>query len=161
MLSIQLETYRMDFYTHFWWGEGYDDFLVPTVLYCTYISLDELRVMFCSIYKHSDFSEFEGAYWNPDAGWCDASAATAELMQAAVNRGVTYETGNVACLVLGPLVVQGVHLSDGRTLTADMVLLRAGVWTSYLMSTVEDHLQIDDSNRLEKQVIAAAVCVAH
>ena len=65
----------------------------------------------------------------------------------------------VSCLVSSG--IRGVQLSDGRTFTADKVLLCAGAWTSSLMSSVEDHLQMDDQSRFERQAVAAGYSVAH
>lgn len=125
------------------------------------VALGELRDVFGGIYAQTDLSAIDRADWNPEAGLCDAGAAAAELMQAAVDRGVKYETGDVARLMPGASGVRGVQLSDGRTFTADKVLLCAGAWTSSLMGPVEDHLQMDDESRFEHQAVAAGYSIAH
>lgn len=105
---------------------------------------------------------FRDAYWNPEAGWCEAAHATAAVMDAAVERGVKYECGDVERLVLGAKGgVRGVRTRDGRIHTADRIVLATGAWTSSLMTTVEDELDIPEDDRFERQATAAGVCVAH
>lgn len=104
---------------------------------------------------------FRDAYWNPEAGWCEAGHATAAIMEAAVKRGVEYECGCVETVVLGENGVKGVRTKAGRVYTADKVVLATGAWTSSLMTTTEDELEIPEEDRVERQATAAGVCVAH
>lgn len=108
----------------------------------------------------SDTRGFGDAYWNPDAGWCDAASATAAITQAAINRGVLYITDELERLVR----VQGgvaVQTTSGRTMNADRIVLATGAWTSSLMSPLEDDLGLAAAERVEQQATAAGVCVAH
>lgn len=126
------------------------------------MSMDEVRKAFGGIFAKSDLSEFDGAYGNPDAGWCDAAAATAAMMHEAVGRGVRYVTGDVARLVPGKgATIEAVETADGRRFSGDKVLLATGAWTSSLMSGLEDALGIPDEHRVERQAVAAGVAVAH
>ncbi|KAL9055723.1 MAG: hypothetical protein Q9162_003359 [Coniocarpon cinnabarinum] len=126
------------------------------------LGIDELRRKFGGLLQYTDLDGFEDAYLNPEAGWCDAGLATAELMKAATERGVSYVQGDVSQLVLGnDNRVAGVQLRNGERLTADKILLATGAWTSSLLPTVEDELGIEESGRMEQQVTAAGVCVAH
>jgi len=104
---------------------------------------------------------FRDAYWNPEAGWCEADKATAALMHEAVKRGVEYVCGEVAELVLDHDRLAGVKTKQGELLTADQIVLATGAWTSALTTALEDRLAVADSDRVEKQVTAAGVCVAH
>lgn len=125
------------------------------------VSLLDLRKMFGGIFEHSDFTGFDSAYWNPEAGWCDAAFATAELMKSAISNGVRYVTGDVGKILLDGRGVQGVQTRDGHSYLAGKVLLATGAWTSSIMSDVEDALGIEDGDRVEKQAKATGVCVAH
>lgn len=125
------------------------------------ISMQDVRRKFGGIFSETNLEFVERAYWNPEAGWCDAASATAELMKAAVGRGVQYLTGDVQALNLGSTGVEGVHTSDGRLLKAKRVVLASGAWTSKLMTSMEDALGIPEEERFERQMTAAAVCVAH
>ncbi|KAI5369552.1 Putative FAD dependent oxidoreductase, FAD/NAD(P)-binding domain superfamily, MTOX family [Septoria linicola] len=106
------------------------------------IALDELDDHWKGILQGTNLEGFGKAYWNPEAGWCDASAATASIMNAALARAV-----------------KGVSTIGGRELTADKIVLATGAWTSSLMSPVEDHLNIVEKDRVERQVSAAGVAV--
>lgn len=83
-------------------------------------------------------------------------------MQAAVDNGVNYVTADVTKLVLDDHHrLSGVSTSDDRRLFAGKVVLASGAWTSSLMSPLEDTLDIPDMDRVEQQITAACVCVAH
>lgn len=125
------------------------------------IPLDELDSRWKGILKGTATDGFKEAYFNPEAGWCDAASATASLMNAAIDRGAKYVTGDVVELVLKDGRVEGVRTKDGGTLSADLVVLATGAWTSSIMSPVEDTLEIPESDRLERQASAAGVGVAH
>jgi len=110
-------------------------------------------------------AEFEGlaadAYWNPDTGWADAGAAVEKMMAEAVGSGVRYECGDVERLVLGERGVKGVKTKNGSVYEADMILLATGGWTSEILSATEDELNMEEEERVERQVKAAGVCVVH
>jgi len=57
--------------------------------------------------------------------------------------------------------VRGVRLEDGTELFADKVVLAAGAWTSSLLSSVEDALEIAERDRVERQARATAVVSAY
>lgn len=103
------------------------------------------------------------AYCNPLAGWYDTTAATAELVKESVARGVNYVivTGDVRKLELSKDRFKGVYTGDGKLYTADKVLLATGAWTSNIKTSTEDALGLWEQGRVESQIPAAAVCVAH
>lgn len=126
------------------------------------LPFEELRSRFGGIFKHTDLGNCDDAYWNPEAGWCDAASATAEVMQAAIDKGnVHYLAKEVKRLVSGGGKIEGVETTDGVRYTGNKVLLASGAWTAALMSPIEDLLQIGDIDRASKQMVAAAVCVVH
>lgn len=125
------------------------------------VSLESVRSMFEGIFASTNLNGFEKAYWNPLAGWCDAAAATAELMRVAVGRGVNYITDEVQNLKLGDDGVRGVITRNGNLLTAKKIVLASGAWTSSILTSTEDTLSIREEDRIEKQITAAAVCVSH
>lgn len=102
---------------------------------------------------------FNKAYFNPEAGWCDAASATASFMNAAVKRGVKRVTGNVTDLLLDQRSgrIEGVRTADGQRFTADKVVLATGAWTSSLLSPIEDSLDIPELDRVERQVQATSI----
>ncbi|KAH9815323.1 fructosyl amino acid oxidase [Teratosphaeria destructans] len=106
--------------------------------------------------KGTDTAGFSHAYFNGEAGWCNALAATANVMAVAEKRGVNRVTDEVTELLLDPdgSRVAGVRTAKGQCLTADKVVLAAGAWTSSLMSPIEDALHISEHDRVERQVQA-------
>lgn len=125
------------------------------------VALDEVERRWKGVLEGTDLNGFRDAYWNPEAGWCDAAAATHSLMQKTLRYGVRYEEADVAELLLDASKVVGVKTGDGKLLTADKIVLATGAWTSQLLSPVEDHLDIAEDDRVEKQAQAAGVAVAH
>ncbi|KAF2012793.1 FAD/NAD(P)-binding domain-containing protein [Aaosphaeria arxii CBS 175.79] len=126
------------------------------------VALDQaLRERWDGLLTGTQLEGFDTGYWNPNAGWADASDAVAAMLQDALKRGVRYETGDVDGLVRGAGGVHGVKTKSGRVYEADKILLATGAWTSQLLSPVEDELNIADDDRVEKQVTAAGVCVVH
>jgi sarcosine oxidase/L-pipecolate oxidase len=122
---------------------------------------EKLRERWGGVLKHTDFEGLKSAYWNGEAGWADAAAAVEKMMNEAVKRGVNYVCGDVETLALDERGVRGVKTVDGKVYGADKILLCTGAWTSQLLSTTEDELDIEEKTRVEHQVTAAGVCVAH
>lgn len=125
------------------------------------VPLEQLDERWNGILQGTRTDGFKDAYWNPEAGWCEAADATASLMKDAVGRGVRYVAGDVEGLVLGEEGVKGVRTRTGELHTADKIVLATGAWTSSIMSPVEDELGLKEDDRVEKQASAAGVCVAH
>ena len=126
------------------------------------VSLEDLDRRW-PLLKGTETSGFQDVYWNPEAGWCDAAKATASFMTAAETRGVNRITANVAELLLNTDHgrVEGVRTTDGQRFTADKVVLAVGAWTSRILSPVEDHLQISERDRVERQVKATGTVSAY
>ncbi|KAF2738607.1 FAD/NAD(P)-binding domain-containing protein [Polyplosphaeria fusca] len=122
---------------------------------------EKMRKDWGNVLEEARFEDIEKAYWNPDAGWADAGDAVERMMNHAIERGVSYNCGDVKELILGDNHVKGVRTKDGRLYEADKVMLCTGAWTSQLLSPVEDELEINEVDRVEKQVTAAGVCVVH
>ena len=102
----------------------------------------------------TDTSGFANAYFSPETGWCDASGATHNFMQAAEKKGVKRVTADIAEIMLDKdqSRVLGVKTADGQELNADKVLIAAGAWTSSVLSPLEDTLQIPAKDRTENQL---------
>ncbi|KAK8212862.1 hypothetical protein M8818_003027 [Zalaria obscura] len=125
------------------------------------VALSEIGERWGGILKGTQTKGFRDAYWNPEAGWCEASDAMAAMMKKAMERGVEYVCGDVEELVLGETGVKGVKTTDGKVLEADQIVLATGAWTSSIMTGLEDDLNIAEDDRVEKQAVAAGVAVAH
>lgn len=125
------------------------------------VPLNELDSHWKGIMKGTNTKGYKSAYWNPEAGWCDAAAATKSIMQAAINRGVNYVVGGVDRILLDSGSSAGVRTATGDVLRADKVVLASGAWTSSLLSHLEDELDIAEADRVERQAIAAGVGVVH
>ena len=124
---------------------------------------EEVRRAWGSVLEEADLEEFGSAYWNPGAGWAEADRAVGAMLQDAVDKGVRYLQGEVASLIPreNGHGIRGVKLADGTVIEADKVVLATGAWTSLLLSKLEDQLEMEESGRIEQQVKAAGVCVAH
>lgn len=132
------------------------------------MSLDEAKRAFGGIFASTNFADqdIDAAYRNPEAGWCDAGAATARMLDEAIRLGnhrVQYRRGDVSKLLLKPNKheVAGVVTAYGETYTADKVILATGAWTSSIITELEDELDLANVDRVEHQLKAAGVCVAH
>jgi sarcosine oxidase/L-pipecolate oxidase len=109
----------------------------------------------------TDTSAMKTAYWNPDAGWVNAAKATASYMHEAMKYGVQRLTAEVKELAFSGGRLTGVKTADGQHLTADKIILSSGAWTSSLLSPVEDALNIDAKDRIERQIRATGVVSAY
>lgn len=125
------------------------------------VGFEEVRTGWGGVFKDADLEGFGRAYVNPTAGWADASRAVEVMMQGAVERGVNYVVGEASRLLLENGRVKGVETEDGTIHTADKVLLCTGAWTSLFLSSTEDDLGMSEEERIERQVSAAGVCLAH
>lgn len=105
---------------------------------------------------------FKDAYFNPDAGWVDAANATRRFMETAVKKGAKRVVGNVVELLVSSTGrIEGVRTADGKRLAADKVVLAAGAWTSYLVTPVEDALDVPEEDSIERQAQATAIASAY
>ncbi|KAK3113552.1 hypothetical protein LTR53_009037 [Teratosphaeriaceae sp. CCFEE 6253] len=126
------------------------------------IPLEELSQEW-DVLQATETRGFHTAYFNPEAGWCDAALATDNLMKAAEKRGVRRVTARVTELMVDADLerVSGVRTADGETYSADTIVLAAGAWTSSLLSPVEDLLDIPDEDRIERQMQAVGRVAAY
>jgi sarcosine oxidase/L-pipecolate oxidase len=127
----------------------------------------DIKEEYRGLFARTEFGEYGSYYANPSAGWAEAGEAVRVMTEEAVRLGVRYEVGEVDGAVLyddddaAEARVRGVKTKDGRLFTAEKVLLATGAWTSALMSSVEEALALPEGHRVESQVSAAGVCVAH
>lgn len=134
----------------------------------TDMSLEESKKAFGGIFAATQFEgqNIDSAYSNPEAGWCDASAATARMLDEALRVGngrAQFRTGDVQKLLLSAnkREIAGIVTASGEVFTADKVLLATGAWTSSIMTELEDELALGEADRVEHQLKAAGVCVIH
>lgn len=128
------------------------------------MTFEEVRESWGGLLRESDLDGYSSAYWNPGAGWVEADRAMGAMLEEAVDKGVKYIQGEVVELILHEHEwrgVKGVLLANGKVVEADNVVLATGPWTSLTLSTTEDKLKMERSARIERQVKAAGVCVAH
>jgi sarcosine oxidase/L-pipecolate oxidase len=125
------------------------------------LSEDDVRQDWGGLLKDADLSPFGSFYWNPLAGWADAGRALEILAREIKKMGVRYIVDEANRLILGENGVKGVETKSGDKLNAEKVLLCTGAWTSALVTYTEDALEIPSEDRIEAQMTAAGVCVAH
>lgn len=125
------------------------------------LSEEDVRTRWDGLLDKSKLGEFARFYFNPTAGWADAGAAVRIMADEVVKMGVKYQIGEAKRILLASNGVLEVQVEDGGVCTADRVLLSTGAWTSALMSPLEGELGMTEEERIENQVTAAGVCVAH
>lgn len=118
-------------------------------------TLEDLKQKF-DVLGSTPLDDIGDVYFNPEAGWCNAAAATAGFMLAAEKRGIKRVTAQVSELIYNPDhgSIEGVVTSEGQRLVADKVVLAVGAWTSALLSPVEDQVDIPEQDRVERQAKA-------
>lgn len=123
----------------------------------------EVRGSWGGVLSQMDCTGWGSYYANPSAGWADAARAVEIMANEAIKLGVRYEVGEASRIIPGKdgVGVEGVETKDGKVYRAKKVLLATGAWTSRLMSSLEDELDMPDEERIETQITAAGVCVAH
>jgi sarcosine oxidase/L-pipecolate oxidase len=123
--------------------------------YTRHVDVDDLR-KYEVLKDLCGGAEMGKAYFNPEAGWCDAERATMSFLRVATDKGVKRVTTEVSELVFDASIrqVSGVRTSSGQTYTADKVVIATGAWTSALLSPIEDSLKILEQDRVERQITA-------
>lgn len=122
---------------------------------------DDIRSNWDGLLKDADLSPFGSFYFNPLAGWADAGRALEVMAREIQRMGVRYVVDEAERLVLGGSRVEGVRTKSGDVITATKVVLCTGAWTSAMIAPTEDVLDIPLEDRVETQLTAAGVCVAH
>jgi sarcosine oxidase / L-pipecolate oxidase len=112
---------------------GYkDDAKVPA----KWLSLDEVRAMHAGAFLGANFDGVDRVLWNAESGWAAADKALEAVISHCVQLGVKYIELGVRKLdideVTGKCV--GVTLGDGRKLTAQKIVLCAGVHSGVLLA---------------------------
>lgn len=126
------------------------------------ISLEKVKNSYSGILKDADMSGYRSAYANPEAGWADAGIAVKRIIEESIRVGLQYRVGDAEDVVLGSQSrVRGVRLATGEIVEADKIVLATGAWTSFLMDGIEEKLLLSHEERIERQLTAAGVCVAH
>lgn len=106
-----------------------------------------------------DTTGFDKAYTNSIAGWADASAAVAAMMEYSIKKHIAFEVGEVDRLKKLESHFQ-VKTQTGTIYKTRKLLLATGAWTPWLMSPLEGQLKIPTSLSIRTQISAAGVCVA-
>lgn len=122
---------------------------------------EQVRHAWGGLLEKTDCSPFGSYYYNSSAGWAEAGKALQLMAQEAIKLGVRYEVGEARRIVRDEQGVSGIKTADGTIYPARKVLLATGAWTSQLMSSVEDDLDLPEPDRVERQVSAAGVTVSH
>ncbi|KAH8700063.1 FAD dependent oxidoreductase [Phaeosphaeriaceae sp. PMI808] len=100
--------------------------------------------------------ELGKAYFNAEAGWCDAEKATTSFLKVAMSNVVKRLTGEITKLLLdgNKSRITGVQTKDRQKFYAERIVLAADAWSSALLSPIEDDLNIAPSDRIERQITA-------
>ncbi|KAL9108037.1 MAG: hypothetical protein Q9227_007143 [Pyrenula ochraceoflavens] len=142
------------------------------------ISFDEMKTRWGGVFSGIDTEDYDKAYVNPSAGWCDASQAVEAMMKDAISKGIRYEVGEVTELVLSsstsastadttttdkpssPPLIQSLKTTTNKTHTFDKLLLCTGSWTPWLLTPLEHSLSITPTSPLSinTQLTTAGVC---
>ncbi|KAF3909503.1 hypothetical protein AA313_de0203907 [Arthrobotrys entomopaga] len=122
----------------------------PAVL----ISPQEAKSRFGGIFREADWEGVTHCTWNPAAGWGEAENALNNVIQTAVDLGVEYQIATAAKLLFTSSGrCSGVLSTDGKTLTADRVIVCTGAYTAKLFAESapeSPELQVDG------RIVAAA-----
>lgn len=122
------------------------------------ISPEKAKSMFGGNFRNGEWKDVEEVYWNPSSGWAAATEACTRVTQAAIDDGAEYVEGTVDVLTFGPDgQCTGLKLEDGRTLSADRVVLCTGANTAKLLAdSAPERKELHAGDR----IVAAGVVIA-
>ncbi len=83
----------------------------------------------------------KAAYHANTAHVSDPREVTVALFDAALARGIAFQRGAVAAIEASPQ--PAIRLDDGTLLSADRIVLAAGVWSRPLAATLGDHIPLE------------------
>ncbi len=94
----------------------------------------EGKERFDGIFRETDWTGLEKAFFNPRAGWAEAENALRSCVSAALEIGVQYVQDAVSTITFDSEGgARGVKLLSGRELKAGKVILAAGAFTAKLL----------------------------
>ncbi len=123
----------------------------------TSYSVAEAKELYGGAFADADYTGVSKILVNGISGWADAGDALQRVIQEAVDLGAEYVEAEVTALDLEPGEdggCKGVVTKDGRTLTADKIILCTGAYTAkLLMDSAPDRPSLQAADR----IVAAAV----
>lgn len=115
---------------------------------CEIIGPDEIKTRYDGQFADADYTGVKDIFINPLSGWVEATLALRKVIEAAVSNGVRYVKGDVERLIFTDAGdCTGVATKDGRTLSADNVILSTGAGTAKLLADSapdRQNLQVGD-----------------
>lgn len=84
-----------------------------------------------------------GGTFGPSDGSVDPNAVVEGYRRTALASGAQAVAGEVVSLVVSGDRVSGARMGDGRTMTADVVVVAAGAWSAGLLRTVHVEVPVD------------------
>ncbi len=117
----------------------------------------EARSRFQGLFADTDFSGVEDLLWTPSSGWAEAARALEATVKAAIDNGAHYVTAPVANLIIKDGACAGIQTEDGRTFTAEKIVVSTGANTAKLMADSapkQPEVQVGD------RITACSVCEA-
>jgi len=118
---------------------------------------EEARTRFNGLFADTDLKDVEHLLWTPSSGWAEAARALEGTIKTAVDNGVHYVTASIANLILKDGSCTGIQTEDGRTSTAEQIILSTGAYTAKLIADsapTQPELQVKD------RITACSVCEA-
>lgn len=118
------------------------------------VGVDELKSRYDSLFDGADYRGVDEIFINPLSGWAEAKTAVRKVIEAAIDNGVKYISGDVDKLLFGDSgACIGVQTSSGDIL-AQKVILATGAGTAKLLA---DSAPDRPSLQSEDRITAAAV----
>jgi sarcosine oxidase / L-pipecolate oxidase len=119
---------------------------------------EEVLGKFDGVFRDGDFHFSEDEVWlyNPNGGWGETAGALRRTMEIAVGLGVEYANQTAEVLVFDGPKCTGVKTRDGKTYTADRVLLCTGAYTAKLLA---DSAPSWRELQLGNRMVTAAACM--
>ena len=93
-------------------------------------------------YPEINFSDVTDAYWEPKAGYLEASRACSVVRDKFVTLGGTYLESTVTELLCNKGQIEGVKLSSGELLVADHYVMACGPWLKQLVPDMAQYIHV-------------------
>jgi sarcosine oxidase/L-pipecolate oxidase len=99
-----------------------------------FLPVEEVRNRWNGAFATAEFGDLSHVLYNPSVGFAEADKALGAVVQAAIDLGVDFQIGEMACLAFNSAgQCTGVELKSGRELRADKILMATGARTSALL----------------------------